>query len=304
MYGPGGAANLLNKVTPEAVKFRASPSARTAQVSSGLLKGMGHGQHASFEVETQPEAIDGIVPSYTCSYADDLRMQIEEEGEWKAHLKSKQRLFDEVNAVLGTGAESDWNSWIDHAFDFLSSRTCHGHPFPTNSTNGKTVSPQLARDIFQEGDWEYNYIWNKSPRADEYVKYSIAVLVKELALAFKSVLHGRQGQEKTRFIVGHDGTMIRLLKTLAQSGTIRWPALGSEVVFEVWRSRKDHGKHHHFVRILVSAMRFEETVRSTVSPLSVSSVLRSSCHSRTARLCIRRQENLQAHTASLGQLPG
>ena len=40
--------------------------------------------------------------------------------------------------------------------------------------------------------------------------------------------------------------MVRLLKTLAQSGTIRWPALGSEVVVEVWRTKDAQ----HFVRML------------------------------------------------------
>lgn len=42
------------------------------------------------------------------------------------------------------------------------------------------------------------------------------------------------------------GTMVRLLKTLAQSGTIRWPALGSEVILEVWQAKDAH----HYVRIM------------------------------------------------------
>lgn len=222
---------------------------------------MDFGEHASFKVETQPESIDGIVPSYTCSHATKLRKQIEDEDEWKDHLASKQELFDGVNAVLGTPGEEDWNSWIDHAFDFLASRTCHGHPLPTNTTNGKSISEQLAQRVFAEGDWEYNYIWNKSPRADEYVRYSTAVLAKEISLTLrKAVSSGANNREKVRFIVGHDGTMVRLLKTLAQSGNIRWPALGSEVVFEVWKD--SNGEHR--VRVLS----YGETLHSKASELT------------------------------------
>lgn len=251
MYGPGGPAALLEEVSKDTVKFRASPSPRTAHVSSGLLRGMGYSQSSPFEVETHPDPIDGIVPSYSCAYASELRAQIEEEDEWKDQLKSKQHLFDDINAVLGTGEESAWNSWIDHAFDFLASRSCHGHPLPRNTTSGRSINAQQARQVYAEGDWEYNYIWNRSPRADEYVKYSTAVLAKELTLNLRAVLDEKQGDEKVRFIIGHDGTMVRLLKTLAQSDTIRWPALGSEVVFEIWRSGQENETAQHHVRILV-----------------------------------------------------
>jgi hypothetical protein len=45
--------------------------------------------------------------------------QIEQEQAWRDHLKSIQPLFDTVNQALGTGNISSWNTWIDHAFDFL-----------------------------------------------------------------------------------------------------------------------------------------------------------------------------------------
>jgi len=45
-----------------------------------------------------------------------------------------------------------------------------------------------------------------------------------------------------RFYVGHDGSMIRLAaglglgRTGLGSGRLRWPALGSEIVLEVWQT--------------------------------------------------------------------
>ncbi|CAO1615853.1 unnamed protein product [Sympodiomycopsis kandeliae] len=262
VYGPSGPAAFLSDVNHNTVKFRASPSPRTAQVSSGLLRGMGYPADKPFHVETQSSQIDGIVPSYTCTYADTLRKQIENEDKWADRLKSQSGLFSTVNSVLGTTNASDWNTWIDHAFDFVASRTCHGHPLPRNSQNGESINESTAQKIFAEGDWEYNFIWNDSSQADDYVKYSTAVLVKELALTLQNVLQGKQGREKVQFIVGHDGTIVRLLKTLAQSGVIRWPALGSEVVFEIWKTHSAEKKY--YARILS----YGETLHSTAKQLT------------------------------------
>lgn len=41
------------------------------------------------------------------------------EPEWTSHIQGKAGLFAAVNEVLQTANASDWNSWIDHAFDFL-----------------------------------------------------------------------------------------------------------------------------------------------------------------------------------------
>jgi 2-phosphoxylose phosphatase len=45
-----------------------------------------------------------------------------------------------------------------------------------------------------------------------------------------------------RLYVGHDGSMIRLASGLgigkeSSKGFLRWPALGSEIVLEIWRAR-------------------------------------------------------------------
>lgn len=61
----------------------------------------------------------------------------------------------------------------------------------------------------------------------------------------------RAGDEtyKLRFYVGHDGSMIRLISALGlgETAPLRWPALGSELVMEVWDSKSQGGG---FVRVL------------------------------------------------------
>ena len=58
------------------------------------------------------------------------------------------------------------------------------------------------------------------------------VMFQELAQNFISFKAGGE-TFKLRFYVGHDGSMVRLASGLGIQGPLRWPALGSEFVFEV-----------------------------------------------------------------------
>lgn len=257
VYGPEGLAQILGNHGQsdndmcDSITVRASPSARTAQVASAFLAGMGvckkdlDGSQRSKKLIVQPDTMDGIVPSYSCAHADSLRTAIEATPEWKRHLTDHAQVFAALHESLPTtkGVRA-WNSWINHSFDLLTSRQCHGHSLPAGGPNAPAVNQSLANQVYAAGDWEYDYIWNRASSAndsssgalaDEYVRYGTAVLVDELARDLKAVEEGRKGMPLVKLFVGHDGTMVRMLKTLAQSGTIRWPALGSEVVFEVWR---------------------------------------------------------------------
>lgn len=251
VYGPGGAAQILSNHCDEAcdsIMMRASPSARTAQVASAFLSGMGvcHRDGSAKKLIVQPDTIDGIVPSYSCPHADTLRTAIEATPVWKQHLAEHAHVFAALHVSLPTTKNvTAWNSWIDHSFDALASRQCHGHPLPRGAEGAPMVSQETADEVYAMGDWEYDYIWNKAGAngtgdlADEYVRYGSAVLVDELVRDLKAVASahaaGEAAMPLVKLFVGHDGTMVRLLKTLAQSGAIRWPAMGSEVVIEVWR---------------------------------------------------------------------
>jgi 2-phosphoxylose phosphatase len=56
-------------------------------------------------------------------------------------------------------------------------------------------------------------------------------MFQELAQNFLSFKAGQEGF-KLRLYIGHDGSMIRLASGLGIQGPLRWPALGSEFVFE------------------------------------------------------------------------
>ena len=82
-----------------------------------------------------------------------------------------------------------------------------------------------------------SYIWNTAEGSTEYTRLTYGVMFQELALNLKSLLAGSE-PHKARLYVGHDASIIRLISGLgvgksAADGRLRWPALGSEVVFEV-----------------------------------------------------------------------
>ncbi|SNX85424.1 related to acid phosphatase [Melanopsichium pennsylvanicum] len=261
VYGPWGKNPLLhNGVNKRDVYFRTSNSDRTYQVSGGLIAGMdGHTVPGEFPVHQQPSNMDDIVPSYSCSYADDFRNDEQNLAAWTDHLNSKASLFSALNNVVGTASQSAWNSWIDHHFDAMASRQCHGHELPKNPTTGQAITQDLANQAYNEGHWEYDYIWNSGSGADNYVKYGFGVFIQELSRNLHRFVTG-EDKYKLKYYVGHDGTMVRLYKSLGLTGQFKWPAMGSEVVFEVYQQNAQH-----FVRILKDGKTMQTVIKDLAS---------------------------------------
>jgi hypothetical protein len=93
-----------------------------------------------------------------------------------------------------------------------------------------------------------SYIWNTAQNASEYVQLDFGVFFSELAATFRSLEAGTEPYA-ARLVVGHDGSMIRLASGLglgAQAPGLRWPGMGSEIVFEVWKTKAGA----RFVRVL------------------------------------------------------
>ncbi|KAI0633152.1 phosphoglycerate mutase-like protein [Trametes polyzona] len=238
---------FLTSVNERDIFIRTSTETRTFQVAGGILVGMDPRMSTqTFPVTTQPSPIDSIPPSYPCPNADAIRSAFQSIPAWTDHLEANADLKARLDSTLGTAGLDAWASWYDHFFDTFSSRTCHGHPLPCNST-GACVSDADAAKVFAIGDFEYNYIWNAAENATAYSQLDFGVFMLELAQNFKLFRSG-EDPYKLRFYVGHDGTMIRLaaLLGLGKLGPLRWPALGSEIILEVWETEKEG----HFVRII------------------------------------------------------
>jgi len=238
---------FLTSVNEKDILLRTSTELRTHHVASGLLYGMDPATtKKKFPVHCLPASIDSIPPSYPCPNAETIRAAYQSVPAWMDHIQANQDLQHRLEATLGTTGLQDWSSWYDHYFDTFTSRTCHGHSLPCNSS-GTCVSQDDADKVFALGDFEYNYIWNAADKATDYVKLTFGVFFSELAQNFKAFLSGSESY-KLRFYVGHDGTMIRLAAGLGigKTSTLRWPGLGSEIVMEVWRTHDNRD----FVRVM------------------------------------------------------
>ncbi|KIP12191.1 hypothetical protein PHLGIDRAFT_62597 [Phlebiopsis gigantea 11061_1 CR5-6] len=244
-----GKIGFLNSVNEKDIFLRTSVETRTMQVASGLLVGMDKSMATkTFPVTTQPSPIDSIPPNYPCNKASDVRNAYQSVPAWNDHLEQNIDLQNKLGEMLGTTGLSAWTSWYDHFFDTFTSRTCHGHPLPCNTTTGECVSDQDARTVFSIGDFEYNYIWSNAENATTYNQLTFGVFLQELAMNFQLFRDGGESY-KLRFYVGHDGSMIRLISALGlgAAAPLRWPSLGSELVMEVWESKSQGGR---FVRVL------------------------------------------------------
>ncbi|EIN05099.1 phosphoglycerate mutase-like protein [Punctularia strigosozonata HHB-11173 SS5] len=233
---------FLKTVNQKDMYIRTSTEDRTQQVASGLLFGMDPNivkSSKKWPLRTQPSNIDSLVPSYSCPAADAIRDAYQSVPAWTDHLVANQDLADRLGNMLGTANMSAWTSWYDHYFDTFTSRTCHGHSLPCN-TSGACVSQTDADRVYALGDLEYNYIWNAAENATTYNQLTFGVMFSELAANFRSFKSGSETY-KSRLYVGHDGSMIRLASGLGlgKLAPLRWPALGSEIVMEVWKTSAD-----------------------------------------------------------------
>ncbi|THG96106.1 hypothetical protein EW145_g7840 [Phellinidium pouzarii] len=239
---------FLQSVNPNDILVRTSTEPRTFQVAGGLLYGMDASTATkTWKVVTQPSTIDSLPPDYACPNADNVRAAYQSVPAWTDHLEQNADLQDRLGTTLGTTGLSAWTSWYDHFFDTFTSRTCNDHPLPCNST-GACVSEEDASRVHAIGDFEYNYIWNSAENATVYNQLTFGVMFMELAMNFRAFQSGTETHKLT-FYVGHDGSMVRLASGLGfgKIAPLRWPALGSEIVMEVWQTPHSNDR---FVRVM------------------------------------------------------
>ena len=82
-----------------------------------------------------------------------------------------------------------------------------------------------------------SFIYSSSPQARWLVSLSLGVFLHELATILAGVADGHE-RNRMRYIVGHDGTMNRLIGALRLQSPMRWPPFGAEVTIESWRSHR------------------------------------------------------------------
>ncbi|KAK9465795.1 histidine phosphatase superfamily [Lipomyces arxii] len=246
---------LPKQYDPTTMRFRATSGIITSQVTGVLARAM-YPDLLELSVYQQTSANDAVAPGYSCPPADDVRAAYQSTPEWQHHLNLTTDLFARLDALSGVDPTDDgWHSWYDHYFDNLSSRLCHQQPLPCNVSNSTDcISMTDAEQVFRLGDYEYNYIFRQATNSTLYSAMHYGAFIAELMARMKGKV---AGTESAIYVhnVGHDGSVAPLLGAL-QINYLRWPGMGSEVTFELWR--KDFS-HDYFVRVLYGGQPLETT---------------------------------------------
>ncbi|KAL8835443.1 MAG: hypothetical protein Q9170_003320 [Blastenia crenularia] len=247
---------LPEKYDPNLVSFRVTNNLITSQVAGMVTSGMfgGEAQH-DFPLLIQPASIDSLDPGYTCLAA---RKNFSAYGAgssdpgWTLHLMAASDLYADLDSISGVApTDPGFHASFDHYFDNLSARLCHAKPLPCSGSNPSLcVTQAMADEVFRLGQYEYSYLYRDAgPRTLEYSVGSYGIWVAELAQNLRDAMNATDPTStgiRYRHNIAHDGSISRILNIL-QIETMVWPGMGSEVVFELYKSQLDL---QYYVRVL------------------------------------------------------
>lgn len=253
---------LPEKYDPNLVSFRVTNNVITSQVAGMVTSGIfGDKSQQDLFLLVQPASIDSLEPTYTCLAASrnfsTYGIGSSNPG-WTLHLKAASDLFKNLDAVSGVlPTDSGFHMSFDHYFDNLSARLCHAKPLPCNSSNSSLcVTQEMADEVFRLGQYEYSYLYRDAgARTLEYTIGRYGIWFAELAQNLRDAMHTTNSEStsnkasssiKYRHNIAHDGSLSYILSIL-QAETMVWPGMGSEVVFELYKSKMDQ---QYYIRVL------------------------------------------------------
>lgn len=255
---------LPEKYDPNLVSFRVTNNVITSQVASMVMSGMFGGQaQQTLPLLVQPASIDSLEPAYTCLAANKnfsaYGVGSSDPG-WTSHLKAASDLYANLDTICGIPpTDSGFHMSFDHYFDNLSARLCHAKPLPCNPGNPSLcVTQAMADEVFRLGQYEYSYLYRDAgARTLEYSTGSYGIWIAELAQNLRHAMHatdsagtgtgtGTSSGIRYRHNIAHDGSVSRILSVL-QIEEMVWPGMGSEVVFELYKTKVDQ---QYYIRVL------------------------------------------------------
>lgn len=236
---PGQNEDWRKKVT-----YRVTTNVITSQVAGMVINGM-WGTRDSVPLLVQASAVDSLEPSYSCSVSNDLFNAIKSDSnsDWAAHLTAAESLYATLDDISGVPpSDSGFHASFDHYYDNLSARQCHQKPNPCKLVNGANsttcVTQDMADTVYRLGHWEYSQIYRDAPDSLPASVASQGVWIAELAAHLRDAVDGKDSNPIYFHNVAHDGSVSRLLSIL-QIDEMVWPGMGSEVIFELWKKKKD-----------------------------------------------------------------
>ncbi|THU98971.1 phosphoglycerate mutase-like protein [Dendrothele bispora CBS 962.96] len=241
---------LTQVLDPIKFKIRVTNNVITSQVAGGLLKGLFPLSHDAAQALIQSSNFDSLEPTYRCPNADSIRSAYTSNtnANWTAHLDAASALYDKLDKVSGI-ARSDsagWHTSFDHYYDNMSAKQCHGKPLPCSvNDTSLCVTQDEANTVYRLGNLEYSYYFRDASNSTIYSALHYGVWVLELKGHLEDKMSGKS-EVKYFHNIAHDGSVAPLLGFL-QISEMRWPGMGSEVVFELYKNRSSN---KFFLRVL------------------------------------------------------
>jgi hypothetical protein len=228
----GEKLGLLPLIPDDRVWFRSSSSPLTQQSAGGVLRGVWPFYPGSLPLHQQASAVDTVNEGYSCGAVERILSAIESTAEWNDHLRVTADLRNTLGSMLGATSGA-WQSTFDHFSDNFQARLCNGYELPCNVNDpSQCVTTAQADEVFRAGDWEWNYYWRTNPNVTEYIQAVEGLFIGEIVGRLQAVQQSQSNLVYSHTFI-HDGDLGPVLGALGINA-LRWPAMGSNIAFEIW----------------------------------------------------------------------
>ncbi|KAJ6014235.1 histidine acid phosphatase [Penicillium herquei] len=264
----GEKLSLLPAKPNDRVWFRSSDSALTQGSAGAVLRGVWPEYDGALPLHQMVSSVDTVNEGYSCSAIDDTLDELESTTEWDEHLTVTDTLRSKLGSMLGA-TSSSWQDTFDHFSDNFQARLCNGYELPCSTTNSSDcVTTEMADEVFRAGDWEWNYYWRTNPYVKKYIQVVEGLFIGEVLARIQAVQDGTSTLDYTHIFI-HDGDLGPILGSLGINA-LRWPAMGSNIAFEVWEAEGQHDEL--YARVLYSGQPIE-TIYGTLDWIKLSQLV-------------------------------
>ncbi|KAK9234194.1 histidine phosphatase superfamily [Lipomyces kononenkoae] len=230
----GSKLGLIPRQPNNRVWFRSSESALTQGSAGAVLRGVWPSYNGALPLQQMVSSVDTVNEGYSCSAIGSTLNSLKSTAEWNEHLTVTQPLRSTLGSMLGATSDS-WQGTFDHFSDNFQARLCNGYALPCSVTNSSDcVTMKMAEEVFRAGDWEWNYYWRTNPDVVKYIQVVEGLFIGEIVTRLQAVQDGKSSLDYSHTFV-HDGDIGPVLGSLGINA-LRWPAMASNIAFEVWKT--------------------------------------------------------------------
>ncbi|KAJ5081231.1 hypothetical protein N7456_013469 [Penicillium angulare] len=249
----GKKLDFIPKEPNDRVWFRSSDSALTQATAGAVLRGIWPAYGGALPLHQMVSSVDTVNEGYSCDAVSSTLSSLESTSEWKDHLSVTAELRSKLGSMLGA-TSSSWQDTFDHFSDNFQARLCNGYELPCSMTNASAcVTHEMANEVFRAGDWEWNYYWRTNPYVVKYIQVVEGLFIGEILARLQAVLNGNSKIDYSHIFI-HDGDIGPILGSLGIN-ELRWPAMGSNIAFEIWETDNKHDQL--YARVLYSGQPVE-----------------------------------------------